>query len=88
MALTATDAEPVRSAKRVGYAIKMMSGNQIVPVIVTDEALQDIASPPEASLERLRQYRSQIEEVASRKHSLGQIETDGSVCVTSKDLSL
>ena len=39
MALTATEAEPIRSAKRFGYAIKMMSGGQIVPVIVTDEAL-------------------------------------------------
>jgi hypothetical protein len=66
MALTGTQAEPVRSAKRFGYSFKMMSGNQIVPVLVTDEALQNIASPPDASLERLSQYRSQIEAVASK----------------------
>lgn len=86
MALTGTEADPVRSAKRFGYAIKMMAEDQIVPVLVTDEALQDIASPPDYSLERLSQYRSQIEEIASRKHSAGQIESDGSVCVTSADV--
>ena len=86
MALTGTEAQPVRSAKRFGYAIKMMSGDQIVPVIITDEALQDIAFPPNASPERLSQYRSQIEAIASRKHSAGQIEADGSVCVTSADV--
>jgi hypothetical protein len=48
MALTGTDAEPVRSAKRFGYSIKMMSGDQIVPVLVTDEALQS-RPPPKAS---------------------------------------
>jgi hypothetical protein len=64
----------------------MMCGDEIVPVVVTDEALQDIASPPDASLERLSQYRSEIEEIASQKHSAGQIEDDGSVCVTSADV--
>jgi hypothetical protein len=86
MALTGTNAEPVRTPKRFGYSIKMMSGDQIVPVLVTDEALQAIAFPPDASLQRLSQYRRQIEEVASRKHSAGQIETDGSVCVTSTNV--
>jgi hypothetical protein len=71
MALAGTEAEPIRSAKVFGYSIKMMSGHQMVPVLVTDEALQDIASPPDASLERLGQYRNQIEEIASRKHSAG-----------------
>jgi hypothetical protein len=60
MALIGTEAEPLRSAKRFGYAIKMMSSDQIVPVIVTDEGLQDIASPPDASPERLSLYRSAI----------------------------
>lgn len=86
MALIGTGAEPVRSAKRFGYSIKMMSADQIVPVIVTDEALQGFADPPEATLERLGRYRSQIEQIASRKHSAGQIESDGSVCVTSEDM--
>ena len=86
MALTGTEVAPVRSAKRFGYAIKMMAGDKIVPVLVTDEALQDIASPPDCSLERLSQYRIQIEDIASRKHSAGQIESDGSVCVTSADV--
>ena len=89
MTLTGTDAEFVRSAKRFGYAIKMMSGDQIVPVIATDDALQEFASPPvsqEELPERLRQYRRQIEEIASQKYNAGQIESDGSVCVTSADV--
>jgi hypothetical protein len=87
MALTSTDAEPIRSARRFGYAIKMMSGDEIVSVVVTDEALQEFASPPDAGIERLKQYRSQIEEIASQKHSAGEIESDGSVCVTSTDVT-
>ena len=86
MALTGTGEKPIRSAKRFGFAIKMMCGSQIVPVIVTDEALQDIASPPDASEERLSQYRSQIEAIASQKHNSGKIEDDGSVLVTSADV--
>jgi hypothetical protein len=86
MALTGTDAEPLRSAKRFGYAIKMMSGNQIVPVLVTDEALQGISRSPDASLETLSRHRSELEEIASRKHSAGQLEADRSICITSADV--
>lgn len=94
MALTGTDEEPVHSTiwKEFGYTIKMMSGDKTVSVFVTDAALQEFASPPvsqEKLPERLRQYRRQIEEIASGKHSDGQIvniETYEIVCVSSADV--
>jgi hypothetical protein len=89
MAITETDEEPVRSTILFGYAIKMMCGDQIVPVLVTDEALQKFPSPPVELLERLRKNRRPIEEIASGKHSDGQIvkiENYEIVCVTSADV--
>ncbi len=88
MALTGTNEEPVRNGtyQEFYYSIKMMFGDQIVPVFVKDEALREFASPPDDSLERLRQYRSQIEEMASRKHSVGQIESSGVVWITAADV--
>ena len=87
MPLTRTDFEPVRTPEIFGYAIKMMSGDKIVRVLVRDEALQAFVSPPDDSPERLSQFRSQIEEIASEKHSAGQIESDGSVLVTPEDVT-
>ena len=51
MALTGTDAEPVRSTiwRDFGYVIKMMSGDKKVSVFVTDAALQQFAFPPVAA---------------------------------------
>jgi hypothetical protein len=86
MTLTPTDEEPMRSERVLGYAIKMTCGDKIVPVRITDDALRAIASPPDDSPKTLRQYRVLLEEIASRKHSAGQVETDGSVCVTSADV--
>jgi len=86
MALTATNDEPMRSERVLGYAIKMMSDEKVVSVRITDDALRAMAYPPDDSLERLKQYRSQLEEIASRKHSAGLIEADGSVCITSADV--
>jgi len=94
MALTGTDAEPVRSTiwRDFGYVIKMMSGDKKVSVFVTDAELQEFAFPPvspEELPERRRQYRRQIEEIASGKHSAGQIaniENYEIVCVASADV--
>jgi len=94
MALTRTDEKAVRSTiwKDFGYVIKMMSGDKKVPVFVTDATLQEFAAPPvspEELPERLRQYRRQIEEIASGKHSAGQIaniENYEIVCVASVDV--
>jgi hypothetical protein len=86
MTLTATDTEPVRSVKIFGYAIKMLCWDKIVPVLIRDEALDAMASPPDHSLERLNEYRSQFEEIATRKHRTGEVESDGSVRVNAADV--
>jgi hypothetical protein len=88
MPLSKTDKEPVRSADIFGYAILMRSENGLpVRVLVTDEALQDLATPPDSSLNRLAEYRSHIEAVASKKYDAGNIESDGSIRVTSGDVN-
>jgi hypothetical protein len=89
MALTGTGAEPVRSALIFGFSIDMKSGDQMVRVRVRDDALQKLACSDNdvgRLSQFLTQYRSEIEEVASRKHSADQIENDGSVCVTPADV--
>lgn len=87
MALTATSKEPIRSAELFCYAIAMQSSEEkLVRALVTDEALQSLASSPDSSKEMLAQHRSSIEDIASRKHTSGQIEPDGSVHVTSADV--
>ncbi len=88
MPLSKTDMEPVRSAEIFGYAIPMQSENgRVVRVLVTDEALQDLASPPDSSPNRLAEYRNHIEAVASKKYDAGNIENDGSIRVTSGDVN-
>lgn len=57
-----------------------------VPVLVSDSVLEDFASPPDNSVERLAECRSFVEHIASGKHSVGKIESDGRVRVTSDDV--
>jgi hypothetical protein len=84
MPLTATDTEPMRSQFIFGWAIMMQSENaKDVRILVTDEALRNVASPPDDSISRLIQYRSEIEAIASRKYDAKLIEPDGTVRVTS-----
>jgi hypothetical protein len=45
---------------------------QTVHVLVSDQALQDLDSPPDYSVDRLNAYRSLIEEIASEKHTDGE----------------
>jgi hypothetical protein len=73
VALTGTDVEPIRSADLFGWAIKMEDehGNT-VRVLVSDEVLEDLASPPGNSIERLEEYRTTIERIASAKHAAGK----------------
>ena len=87
MALTSTDANPVRSGQTFGWAVQMQDdkGN-LYRVLVSDEALQDLASPPDASISRLNDYRSRMEQAASAKLKAGQIEPDQTIRVTSADL--
>jgi len=90
MVLTGTGTEPVRSAMIFGYAIEMMFRNHPVRVIVRDEVLQKLAASPDNEVERLSQilgkYRSQIEGIASQKHSAGQIESNGSILIAATDV--
>jgi hypothetical protein len=87
VALTGTDTEPIRSADLFGWAIKMVDEDgKTVRVLVSDEALQDLESPPDYSIDRLNAYRSLIEEIASEKHTDGQQDPDGTVRVTSADV--
>jgi hypothetical protein len=87
MALAGTGNEPMRSEYIFGWAIKMQSDDgKVVRVLVTDEALERIASPPKSGIERLREYRARMEDIASTKHTAGRIEADGTVKVTSADV--
>jgi hypothetical protein len=87
MALTGTGTDPIRSVNMFGWAIRMQDeGGKNVRVIVSDDALQDIASPPDDSINRLNEYRSTIEALASAKHTDRRIEKDGTILVTSLDL--
>jgi hypothetical protein len=72
MALTGTGADPIRSVNMFGWAIRMQDkAGSNVRVIVSDDALQDIASPPDDSINRFSEYRSTIEAMASAKHTAG-----------------
>jgi hypothetical protein len=85
--LHGTSTEPFRSAFIFGWAIRMQTDSgYYVRVLVTDEALQDMASPPDSGIDRLKEHREQIEAIASAKHAAGQIEADGTVRVTAPDL--
>jgi hypothetical protein len=87
MALTGTGADPIRSAYIFGWAIRMQAdGGKDVRVLVTDEALQDMASPPDAGIDRLNEYRLEIEAIASAKHTAEQTEPDGTARITSADV--
>lgn len=87
MALAGTGNEPMRSEYVFGWAIKMQSDDGgVVRVLVTDAALEHIASPPESGIDRVREYRARIEDIASTKHTAGRIEADGTVKVTLDDV--
>jgi hypothetical protein len=86
MALTGTNEEPIRARKAFGYAIKMKAGDEVVSVVITDDALDNMAYPPDHSPEALSKHRSDIERIASAKHSAGLVEGDGSVWVKSTDV--
>jgi hypothetical protein len=46
----------------------------VVPVIVTTEALQDIASPPASDIQGMDAYRTTFEEIASDKFDRGEVD--------------
>jgi hypothetical protein len=64
----------------------MHSGSDVLAVLVTPEAVQELSSSGEASLEQLAQHRAVLESIASMKYDRG--ETVGSrITVWSADVS-
>jgi hypothetical protein len=87
MALIGTSTDPIRSAYFFGWALQMRTDDgRDIRVLVTDEALEGIASPRASGLDRLNEYRSRIEEIASAKHTAGHIEPEGTIRVTPADV--
>ena len=56
-----------------GFSFSMHSGSDVVAVLVTPEAVQELSSAPEASLDQLAQHRPAFESIASAKYDRGEI---------------
>lgn len=67
--------------------IPMIDGTARWLVIVTREALEGIASPPEASVERLRDYAATFGEVATYKLEHGRAGAEETIWVQRADVS-
>jgi hypothetical protein len=55
-----------------GFSFTMHSGEDVVAVLVTPEAVQQISSSQQASLDQLAQHRSAFESIASAKYDRGE----------------
>jgi hypothetical protein len=87
MPLAATDVPGIEDID--GVRFPMMDGAEIVAILVTREALEEIESPPPAPggyVDRLQAYRRWFEDLASIKHDAGNVETDGTIRITAADL--
>jgi hypothetical protein len=85
--LTWTRSEPLRAVDMFGWVITMQNENgRNVHVFVSDEALKDLASPPRYDLDRLHEYHSTIEAIASAKHTAGAADLRGYIYITSVDI--
>jgi hypothetical protein len=69
-----------------GYSFTMHSGSDVVAVLVTPEAVKELSSSQEASLDQLAQHRSLFESVASAKYDRGEI-VGSRITVWSADVS-
>ena len=56
-----------------GFSFSMHSGSDVVAVLVTPEAVQELSSAQEASLDQLAQHRPVFESIASAKYDRGEI---------------
>jgi hypothetical protein len=86
MPLAATDVTGVEDID--GVRFPMMDGAEIVAILVTRAALEELESPPPAPggyLSRLQAYRSRFEDLASIKYDAGHVE-NGTVRITAADL--
>lgn len=71
---------------RGGIAFQMADGQTKIRVLVTDEALEDIAEPPINSLERFEAFRERFAAIASERYDDRRIEPTGDVIVESADV--
>ena len=65
----------------------MDSGSTNKIVLVTKQALLDMANPPRCDESRLQEYIGVFGEIASTKYDLGEIRPDGRVWITSNDVA-
>jgi len=87
MPLTMTDVKPIRSTLIFGWAIQTQDENgKTVQVLITDDALQLLTSPPAYNIERVRMCRPQIESIASAKQAAKLLQPDGTVLITTNDV--
>lgn len=88
MSLSSVGYPPWETIRGVQFA--MLDGPILVPVLVTQEALDDIerGSPEVAGhLGCFGKHRDAIEQAASAKHQRGQLEGNGAVLVQAGDLN-
>lgn len=81
-------AHPAHNTIR-GVQFAMRDGIDLVPVLVTHAALEDVdgaGSTSASYLARFEQHRETFEQIAIAKHRRGQIEEGGSVTVQAADL--
>ena len=69
-----------------GVAFRMSDGTRDLTVLVTDEALEDSASPPSHDLARFDDYRVTYARIASAKYDAGAFELDGRLLVRTADI--
>jgi hypothetical protein len=84
----AIPAKPDQALKAVCFAMK--NGTRIVPVAVSDAALEAIEPPAicgDSSFETFKRYRKRLERIASHKYELGRLEADGSIHIGCWDLT-
>ncbi len=65
----------------------MDAGSMNKIVLVTKQALLDIANPPRCDESRLQEYIDALGKIASAKYDLGDIKPDGRVWITSDDVA-
>ena len=88
MPLVATADPATLDEIRDGVVFTMKDGTATVSVLVSLQALEDVDSKPNSggNMERLNEYRTQFEQIASDKYDRAHLELDGTVCIRGRDL--
>ena len=69
-----------------GVGFRMSDGTRELTVLVTDEALEDSASPPSHDVARFDDYRGSYARIASAKYDARAFELDGRLMVRTADI--